>query len=73
MSLPLAPGSDNGCGPVRANDSVAEVTRSFAVTWPGQVVTQLGHDALVQAPPQMPRRSVRNLLDNAGRAAGTVE
>jgi two-component system sensor histidine kinase RstB len=57
--------------PVPANDSVAEVTRSFAVTWPGQVVTAFGHDALLQAPPQMLRRSVRNLLDNAGRAAGT--
>lgn len=56
--------------PVEANSSVAEVVRSFAVTWPGHITTAFGEEAVVPAPPQMFRRSVRNVLDNAGRASG---
>jgi K+-sensing histidine kinase KdpD len=56
--------------PVEVNSSVAEVVRWFAVTWPGRITTAFGEEAILPAPPQMFRRSVRNILDNAARAAG---
>ena len=55
---------------VEANSSVAAVVRCFAVTWPGRITTAFGEEAVVTAPPEMLRRSVRNVLDNAARAAG---
>ncbi|MEP6665160.1 MAG: HAMP domain-containing sensor histidine kinase [Nocardioidaceae bacterium] len=59
-----------GNGAVEVNSSVAAVVRCFAVTWPGSVTTAFGEDADVAAPPEMFRRSLRNVLDNAARAAG---
>ena len=55
---------------VEVNSSVAATVRCFAVTWPGKVATCFGGTAVVAAPPEMFRRSVRNVLDNAARAAG---
>jgi K+-sensing histidine kinase KdpD len=55
---------------VGANGSVAAAVQSFAVTWPGHITTSFGEEALVPAPPELLRRSVRNVLDNAARAAG---
>jgi signal transduction histidine kinase len=55
---------------VEVNSSVAEVVQCFAVTWPGCITTAFGEEATLPAPPQMFRRSVRNVLDNAARAAG---
>jgi K+-sensing histidine kinase KdpD len=55
---------------VEANRSVAAVVQCFAVTWPGRITTAFGEEAVVPAPPEMLRRSVRNVLDNAARAAG---
>jgi signal transduction histidine kinase len=55
---------------VEANSSVAAVVQCFAVTWPGRITTAFGQEAVVTAPPEMLRRSVRNVLDNAARAAG---
>jgi K+-sensing histidine kinase KdpD len=55
---------------VEANSSVAAVVRCFAVTWPGRITTAFGEEAVVPAPLEMLRRSVRNVLDNAARAAG---
>jgi two-component system sensor histidine kinase RstB len=55
---------------VEVNSSVAATVRCFAVTWPGRIATCFGEKAVVGAPPQMFRRSVRNVLDNAARAAG---
>jgi two-component system, OmpR family, sensor histidine kinase RstB len=55
---------------LEVNTSVAATVRCFAVTWPGRIATCFGETAVVVAPPQMFRRSVRNVLDNAARAAG---
>lgn len=55
---------------IEVNSSVAAVVRCFAVTWPGRITTAFGEEAVVTAPPEMLRRSVRNVLDNAARAAG---
>ena len=55
---------------VEANSSVAAVVQCFAVTWPGRITTAFGEEAVVPAPPEMFRRSLRNVLDNAARAAG---
>jgi signal transduction histidine kinase len=55
---------------VEVNSSVAEVVQCFAVTWPGNITTAFGEEAILPTPPQMLRRSVRNVLDNAARAAG---
>ena len=55
---------------VEANGSVAAAVQSFAVTWPGHITTSFGEEAVVPAPPELLRRSVRNVLDNAARAAG---
>lgn len=55
---------------VEVNSSVAEVVQCFAVTWQGRITTAFGEAAILPTPPQMFRRSVRNVLDNAARAAG---
>ena len=55
---------------VEVNSSVKAVVRCFAVTWPGRITTAFGEEAVVPAPPEMFRRSLRNVLDNAARAAG---
>jgi signal transduction histidine kinase len=55
---------------VEANSSVAAAVRSFAVTWTGRIATSFGEEAFVPAPAGMLHRSVRNVLANAGRAAG---
>jgi signal transduction histidine kinase len=55
---------------VEANRALAATVQCFAVTWPGKIATYFGATAVVPAPPEMFRRSVRNVLDNAARAAG---
>ncbi|MDQ1666505.1 MAG: hypothetical protein QOH75_2536 [Actinomycetota bacterium] len=57
---------------VEATSLVADVVRVFAVTWPGHLTTFFGEQAIVPSPAHMFRRSVRNVLDNAARAAGTA-
>jgi K+-sensing histidine kinase KdpD len=56
--------------PVEVNRAVAEVVRCFAMTWPGRIASAFGAETMLPTPPQMFRRSVRNVLDNAARAAG---
>jgi signal transduction histidine kinase len=55
---------------VEANSSLAAVVQSFAVTWPGRISTAVGETTVVPVPPDKLRRAVRNVLDNAARAAG---
>jgi signal transduction histidine kinase len=62
-----APG-DRVC--VEARSAVAAVVRSFAPTWSGQLRMSFTEPSVVAASPDLLRRAVRNVLDNAGRAAG---
>jgi len=55
---------------VEANSAVGAVVRSFALTWSGQLRMSFTEPSVVAVSPDLLRRAVRNILDNAGRAAG---